>query len=155
MAVQNYTADVPARKRPIDEHGKERYIYSKTTVAVQGDAASNFVLGTLPPGAVRILPNKSFIKSSAFGAGVTLAIGHGAYRFRQDQAAANDGIQAAVTNALAAALDVAAAGVDVFNAGELKFDVYSVAGVQIIATAAGGVVPVAATLEALIAYIYE
>jgi hypothetical protein len=155
MAIQAYVADVPARKRPIDEHGKERYIYSKTTVAIIGDIGSTFLLGMLPPGAVRVLLNKSYIQSSAMGAGVTLSIGHGAYRFKQDQAAPNDGIQAAVANAFANALSVAAAGVTVFNASALKFDLFSQAGVQVIATSAGAVVPVNATLEMLLAYIYE
>ncbi len=142
-------------KRPIDSHGKLRFLYNKFTVAVQGDIASTFNLGKLPPGAVRLIFPSSYVKVSAWGAGATLAIGHAAYRSKQDAAAANDGIEAASVNAIMAAADVSAAVRIQLSTTLIKYDFYSLQGVDLIGTLAGAVVPAAATLEVLFAYLYE
>jgi hypothetical protein len=143
-------------KRPIDSHGKLRFLYGKTVVAVQGDIGSTFALGKLPPGAVRLIYPLSYVANSAWGASATLAIGHAAYRSKQDQAALNDGIEPASVNALMVATSMTAAARAQLNAALLiKYDFYSLAGVDLVATLAGAVVPVAATLEWLIAYLYE
>lgn len=157
MAIEAYKPDTPGGRgwRPIDDHGKLRYMYSKFTVGVQGDIGSTFLICTLPPGTVRLLPLASWIGKSAWGSARTLAVGYGAYRTKQDVAAANDGIVAASANAFAAALDMAALGVLALNTGMMKYDMASVAGVPIVGTLAGGTVPADATLEALIAYLYE
>lgn len=156
MAIENYVADQPARKRPIDEHGKLRFLYSRTTVAVVGDIGSTFKIGTLPPGAVRVLPYLGAQGHSAWGAARTVSLGLAAYRFKQDQAAANDGIQAAQPNIFASALDFSASvpGV-ILNAALIKWDVYSLAGVDVIATLAGGTVPIGATIDIALPYLYE
>lgn len=156
MAIEAYVADTPARKRPIDEHGKLRFLYGKTTVAVQGDIGSTFKLGTLPPGAVRVLPYLGAQGHSAWGAARTISIGLGAYRYKQDQASAGDGIQAAQAAIFASALDFSALVTGaVLNATLMKWDVYSLGGADVIATLAGGTVPVGATIEMLLPYIYE
>lgn len=142
-------------KRPTDSHGKLRYLYGKVVAAVLGDIGSTINMGKLPPGAVRLLFPPTWILSSAWGAARTLSIGHTAYRSKQDVAAANDGIEAASVNALANALDVSAAARIAFSTTLLKYDFYSLAGVDIVATVAGGTFPAAGTLEWLIAYLYE
>ena len=158
MAIQAYVALSAADgffKRPIDNHGKLRTVYNKFVTAVVGDIGSTFAMGKLPPGAVRVLYPFCFVKTSALGAGVTLSIGHAAYRSKQDQNTLNDGIEPASVNAFASALDMSAAARLSFSATLLKFDLYSLAGVDVIATSAGAVVPAAATIETLMTYIYE
>jgi hypothetical protein len=142
-------------KRPIDSHGKLRYIYGKVVAATLGDIGSTINMGKLPPGAVRFLYPPAWILVSAWGAARTLSIGHSAYRSKQDQAALNDGIEPASVNALASALDVSAAARIALSATLLKYDFYSLAGVDIVATVAGGTFPAAGTIEWLIPYLYE
>jgi hypothetical protein len=159
MAIQVYdplSAAPNFFKRPIDDHGKLRTHYKKFVVATLGDIGSTFNLGKLPPGAVRLWYPGCFYTCSAWGASAAINIGHAAYRSKQDANAANDGIEPASANALAAALVTAGVlGRTAWSASLMKFDFYSLAGVDIIATAAGAVVPVNATLEILMAYIYE
>jgi hypothetical protein len=159
MAIQVYdplSAAPTAVKRPIDEHGKLRTIYKKFTTAILGDIGSTFNLGRLPPGAVRLWYPGCFYSSSAFGAGAIINIGYATYRSKQDVAVGNDGMEPASNNALAAALTVAAAGGRLpWSATLMKWDFYSLAGVDVIATLAGAGVPAAATLEVMYAYIYE
>ena len=159
MAVLAYTALSAADgffKRPIDSHGKLRFLYGKIVTAAIGDIGSTFALGKLPPGAVRLLYPHSYIANSAWGASATLAIGHASYRSKQDVATLNDGMEAASVNALMVATSMTAAARAQLNAALLmKYDFYSLAGVDLIGTLAGAVVPAAATLEWLIAYLYE
>lgn len=142
-------------KRPIDSHGKMRYLYGKVVAAALGDIGSTIKMGTLPPGAVRFLFPPAWVLCSAWGAARTLSIGHTAYRSKQDAAAAGDGIEAASVNALANALDMSAAARVAFSTTLLKYDFYSLAGVDILGTVAGGTLPAAGTLEWLIPYLYE
>jgi hypothetical protein len=158
MAVEAYVPlSVAAgyRRRPIDSHGKLRSIYTKIVAAVQGDIGSTFALGTLPPGAVRLVYPMCWTKKSAGGAGLLLDIGYSAYRYKQDGAAANDGIEAGSANGLVNDLTLVAAGNLNWDATLLKFDFYSLAGVNIIGTAVGAVVPLNFTMETLITYLYE
>lgn len=143
-------------KRPIDDHGKLRTHYKKFVTAAIGDIGSTFNLGKLPPGAVRLWYPGCFYACSAFGAGAVINIGHAAYRSKQDSATANDGIEPASNNALAAALTIAALTTRTpWSATLMKYDFYSLAGVDVIATLAGAAAPAGATLEILMAYIYE
>lgn len=159
MAIQVYdplSAAPSYFKRPIDEHGKLRTIYKKFTTAILGDIGSTFNLGRLPPGAVRLWYPGCFYASSAFGAGAIINIGYATYRSKQDVATLNDGMEPASNNALAAALTVAALTTrTAWSATLMKWDFYSLAGVDVIATLAGAGVPAAATLEVMYAYIYE
>lgn len=144
-------------KRPIDNHGKCRAIYNKFVAAVLGDIGSTLNMGKLPPGAVRLFIPDCFVLPSAWGAARTLSIGHAAYRSKQDVAAANDGIEAASVNAFANALDMSAAPAAriPFSATVMKFDIFSLSGVDVIATVAGGTFPAAGTLETWMTYYYE
>jgi len=158
MAIQVYdplSAAPTYFKRPIDSHGKLRFIYGKMVAAIAGDIGSTINLGKLPPGAVRLLYTPTWFKCSAMGAGVTLNVGYAAYRFKQDQNAANDGIEPANATALASAVDVSAAAMKQWSTALMKWDFYSLAGVSVIATVAGAVIPLNATLEWQIAYLYE
>lgn len=159
MAVETYVPLNEAtgyRRRPIDEHGKLRYVYAKTVVAVQGDANSLFGMGKLPPGVVRVMPKQSVVRCTAFGASRTLDIGHLAYRAKQDGAVYNDGIETGDADAFVDGMDISAAGVFVPTVPAIaKFDIYSTAGVSIQGIVLGGTSPVNAELETLIAYLYE
>ena len=104
----------------------------------------------------RVLPWLCRFTCSAFGAGCIMSTGHAAYRSKQDAAAANDGIEPINLTAFASAQSVAAAQVAIaFSPLLLKYDVYSTGGVDLLAQITGAVVPAAATLEVLIAYLYE
>src|SRR5262252_2307976 len=144
MAIQVYdplSAAAGYFKRPIDSHGKLRILYGKMVAAIAGDIGSTINLGKLPPGAVRLMYSLCAVKCSAWGAGATLNIGYSAYRSKQDQQAANDGIEAGSANAIASALDMSASAVKSFNAALIKWDFYSLAGVSMIGTVAGAVIP--------------
>lgn len=157
MAVETYLSRQligEMRKRPIDDHGKIRVQYFQVgPLTVAGDANSVFELCDLPPGAVRVLPALSQVQSSAFGAARVLDFGHRAYAKRGTGLAAD--AEPEDLDAFGVGLDVAAAGVDTFNASDLKFDVYSLAGVRVVAQVRGGTAPVGATIEGYITYVYE
>jgi|SRR5215471_6587693 len=155
MAIQAYVPVAPAVKRPIDEHGKLRFIYGKMVAAVAGDIASTIALGKLPPGAVRFMYSMSQVKCSAWGAGATLSIGYATFRSKQDQNTVNDGMEPASTNALASALDMSAAAIKPLSTTLIKYDFYSLAGVNLIGNVGGAVIPLNATLEWQLAYLYE
>lgn len=143
------------RRYPIDDHGKTRWLYGKVTQGVAvGDIGSSMVIGDLPPGRVRILPWLCRYKNSAFGAGVTMSLGHDLYYDLSSPP--TDTGEPAAPGAFGAALSVAAAGEVAFPVtGGLKFDIYSRAGARVRATFAGAVVPAGAVLEVLIAYITD
>ena len=140
------------RKYPIDGHGKLRVQYftvSALTVALAADSTIGLVW--MPPGRKRILPNLSLVTHSAFGAGRTLDIGHAAYLDRPaGMATAVDDPDAFVDG-----LDVAAAAAATAFDDSLKFDMYSMDEVLVYATVLGGTMPVGATLEGYITYLYE
>lgn len=156
MAITNQKAAQLAddyRPYPVDEHGKLRFQYFSFTQVGAGDAGSTIELCKLPPGRVRVLPYLAKTKSSAFGAGRTLKIGHREY-FAKSQN--GDPSTAEDDDALATSIDVAAAGVDDLTSPVvLKYDFYSRTGVTLFATVVGGTIPDGATLEGVIPYIYE
>lgn len=157
MAVLNYksteaTADY--RGRPTNDHGKVRFQYFDVPtgqVDVEGDAASTIDLCTLPPGAVRVLPNLSKFTHSAFGTARTLDFGHRAYMAGNP----NSTEIAEDLNAFADGHDVSSAGTGVLLSTANKFDVYSVAGIVVTAQVNDASLPVNATLSGYIAYLYE
>lgn len=138
------------RKYPIDDHGKLRYAYAKVTAS--GDLAANgtAALFWLPPGRKRILPHLSRITTSAFGAARTLDLGHAAYATSLPA-----GQEAEDPDAFIDGLDVSSAVTANAMGTALKFDMYSQDEVLVFATVLGGTMPDAATLEVLMAYLYE
>lgn len=158
MAVESYTPLNEAEgfeRRPIDAHGKLRFVYSKTVVVDAGDAGSDYSFGRLPPGFVRILYPMCYVKCSAYGASRVLDVGLGAYRRAEDAATVGDGIVAASANELANDLDISSAARLALSSTLIKYDLYSKAGIPLTGLVAGGTSPAAATLETLIAYLYE
>jgi hypothetical protein len=144
------------RRRPLDEHGKLRFLTAKFLATVAGDANSLMIIGKLPPGAVRVLPGLSRYWTSAFGAARVMVIGHPLYAKKEDGNVVGDGNEAADDDAFAAGLDVSAAGNNVVWSNTIAwFDVYSRAGVEVQAKVTGGTIPLNATAAFLLAYIYE
>lgn len=140
------------RKYPIDEHGKLRMNwFTIPALTVAGDIGSTLRLCELPPGRVRVLPHMSRLSASAFGAARTLAVGHKAYATRPP----DNSDEADNPSAFAAAIDVSAETNVVALSNVLKYDLYSRAGVEIYATVAGGTIPIGATLNGYIAFLYE
>ena len=155
MAVEKFTAKQLAddyRARTLDDHGKWRIqFFEVEATTVAGDALSTIDLCELPPGAVRVLLNQSYIECSAFGAARTLDVGHRAYQPRGPGETA----EAEDLDAFAQLLDVATAAVRQFDTSPIKFDVYSRTGVTVAAQVKGGTIPVGATLKGYVTYIYE
>ena len=82
-------------------------------------------------------------------------IGYETFRYKQDAAAANDGMEAGSLNAIVNDFSLVTAQRQVWSATLMKYDFYSLAGVEIVGTAAGAVVPINFTMETLITYLYE
>lgn len=158
MAVLNLTSKQLAddyRARPIEDHGKLRIqFFELTATAAAGDALSTIDLCDLPPGAVRVLPNLSRISASAFGAGRTLTIGHQAYDKRTPDL--DNYSEALDLDAFTpAALDVSGATNSIPVSTQIKYDLYSTAGVRVTAQVVGGTIPQGATLSGFLVYVYE
>ena len=115
-----------------------------------GDANTTIELCTLPPGAVRVIPELSRLQCSAFGSGRTLDIGHKEYV----KADSGTTTEAEDVDAFADGLDVSAAVTVKFGAG-LKYDLFSKDGVVVTAIVLGGTIPQNATLTGAIVYAYE
>jgi len=139
------------RKYPIDDHGKLRFAYGKVTAAEALAANGTMALVSLPVGRKRILPHLSRITTSAFGAGRTLDVGHQAYNTALSPVAVEDDDPDALIDGLDVATAVTA---NVFGT-DLKFDMYSKTDVIVYGTVLGGTMPANATVEVLIAYLYE
>ena len=156
LALTSIQKDGVTRKYPTDKHGKLRMDYFEIVpVVVFGDIGTTIELCDLPPGRVRLLPWESRIKTSAFGAARTLSIGHRAYQ-KIDPTTITVTDEPESVNAFVSALDVSAAVNNVaWGATVVKYDMFSKAGITIFATVAGGTIPVAATVQGLVAYIYE
>lgn len=155
LQLSNDVSALAGRKYPVDDHGKLRFQYGKVVQgAAAGDAGSFVNFFYLPPGRVRILPWLSRVRSSALGASRVLKIGHAAY---YDRSVPSD-VAAVVADddAFAAGIDVSAAAEALALAGGLlKYDIYSRGGVLVFGTVTGGTIPIAATLELILGYIYE
>jgi hypothetical protein len=141
-------------RRPTDAHGKFRAIYWKiVNGAAIGDINTMFEFGTLPPGAVRILPRLATMRCTAFGAARVMKIGTRAYRSVDGPTAD----QAEDDDAFSTGLDLSAALAVVPNpfGTVVKFDLFSKTGVRVYGTVTGGTVPAAAELEGYLPYLYE
>ena len=139
------------RGKPQNDHSKVRLQYFKLApVTEAGDANTTLELCTLPPGAVRIIPEMSRLQKSAWGAARVLKIGHKEYIKGDSGTTA----EPADDDAFAVNLDMAAAGFLKFG-DALGYDVYSKDGVVVEATVTGGTIPIGATLFGYIAYTYE
>lgn len=155
-AVENYSSAQLVegyRKYPIDEHGKLRFLYFNVpALTVTGDADSTYELGNLPPGRVRVLPCLSRITTSAYGSSRTLDVGHAAYQKRGDPA---EDFEALNYEAFIANMDISSAVAAAAFSTALKYDLYSVAGVKLVARVQAGTSPIGATMSGLLAYLYE
>ena len=138
------------RKYPIDDHGKLRYAYAKVTAAKALAANGTMALFYLPPGRKRVLPQMSRITTSAFRTGRSLDLGHAAYT-----KAAPATQEAENVDAFLDGKDVAAAVTADALGDALKYDMYSNDEVLVFATVLGGTMPADATVEVLLAYLYE
>lgn len=138
------------RPYPIDNHGKLRFAYGLVTASGALAANGTAALFWLPPGRKRILPNLSRVTTSAFGTGRTLDIGHGAYSNSPPS-----GTEAEDVDAFVDGLDVSGAVSAASFSSTLKFDMYSADQVLVFATVLGNTMPDGATLEVLMAYLYE
>lgn len=140
------------RRYPIDDHGKLRMQYANVPALTGALAIGNTIgLLWLPPGRKRLLLNLSRLTTSAFGAGATLSIGHDEYMSRPPANAAVAADPTAFVNALSVAAAVTAQPVSTV----LKYDIYSTAEVLVYATIGGAAMPIGATLELELAYLYE
>lgn len=155
MAVLDILSDQwsNARLYPIDLHGKHRFaFFNIPALPALADIASTVELVHLPPGRVRLLVYACRLTCSAFGAARLLSIGHKAYQNTEVSGAALTALNA---SAFALSIDVSGA----LNAAAwgtvLKYDLYSVAGVDIFATIAGGTIPAGATMSGVVNYICE
>jgi hypothetical protein len=162
MAVQlNLAADnrsATARQRPIDQHGKERFLYSKFTLAAQADINSTLNCGAFPAGTVRVLPYTARVLHSAWGAGALFSLGHDAYRASYNyDGGANPNDVAANYTAFFAAQDFSASIVTATPpaAAAIKWDLSSMSGVTCMGRITGANAPAAATMEVIIGYLYE
>lgn len=163
MAVQaflsneetNASATPPTKLGTLD-HGKMRLARFSFTASVAGDATSTVDLCRLPPGAGRIMGNKSTIWFSALGASRVMKIGLRAYT-------QIDGAMTAVAeddDALATTIDVSSAGSVQLTSGTVlendKSHKYSARDkVVVFLTITGGTIPLAATFDGYIEYMHD
>lgn len=138
------------RTYPIDNHGKLRTAYALVTANGALAANGTMALFWLPPGRKRILPHLSRIKTSAFGAARTLDVGHAAYTKSAPATQEADDPDAFIDGMNVAS----AAGPDPWR-DVVKFDIYSTDEVLVYATVLGDTMPDGATVEVLMAYLYE
>lgn len=139
------------RQLPIEDHGKLRFKYFDCLQgAAAGDDGSQFELGQLPFGRIRILPWMCTVSGSAYGAARVLKFGHHAY---QKEGGIDEAENLA---AFGSGIDISGATNLVrFSATVVKYDIFSRKGPLVVATVTGGTIPAAATLKGFIAYIHE
>lgn len=145
------------RKYPIDDHGKLRFQAGKVSALTEA-VAQNGTIGAcwLPPGRKRIIPHLSRITTSAFGAARTLSMGHDAYNKRPSgQGSTAETVEAANPTALINAMDVSAAVNAAVFSTVLTYDMFSIEEQLLFFTVGGGTMPIGATLQFLLAYLYE
>lgn len=142
------------RRYPIDDHGKMRTLYARCVQSGLGDPGSSFIIGSLPPGRVRLYPWECRYKGVALGAARLMALGHDDY-FALSTPATSPPV-AAVVNAFGGAIDVSAATENLFPVtGGIKHDMYSRDGVQLRATFTGGTIADLSVFEFIIGYSCE
>lgn len=140
------------RRYPIDDHGKLRMQYFSIGELTAAYAQNDMVkLFTLPPGRKRILPGLSRISVSALGGSRTIDIGHGDYSRRPPD---ND-LELADYDAFIDGMDVSSAVTGAAWSTVIKFDLYSMAEVEVYMTILGGTMPIGATASGYLAYLYE
>ena len=146
------TAELAGNIGAINELGAKFRIkrFNFTQGAAAGDATSSAELVQLPAGRVRVYPKLSVLSNSAFGASRVLDVGYKAYTSEAGAAVTADldfiDNDIDVSSAASAALgtDIAAADKTAYFA--------SATGVTLVATVAGGTIPVAATLDGYVVY---
>lgn len=148
--------DLSGRPTPVDHTGKIRVLHGIVTQgAAAGDIGSQFRFFYVPYGRIRFLPYLARFKNSAWGASTTLSLGLTSYF----NASIPDPISATAEDdtCLGAATTVAAAGgPTAFTGAPLKWDIYSRGpGPYVIATVAGAVVPIGATIELIMPYVAD
>ncbi len=135
---------------PIDWHGKFRMAKFDFVAAAAGSQPDIITLTKLPPGRIRVLPSYSRVWHTAFGATATLDLGLAAYKTEGFVTVAAD------EDAFAAAIDIAAAGDNITVSAVLhEFDVFSIAGVDVIGTVKVLDVAAADELHGYVAYLHE
>ncbi|MCB1883683.1 MAG: hypothetical protein KDG89_06770 [Geminicoccaceae bacterium] len=149
MAVTAQASDFfTVRPRQTTEsHGRVRTAYVEHVQAGAGDAGSTIDLWRVPAGRVRIVGYLSRLRTSAFGAGVTLDMGHTGFSSRDGSEIAADG------DALLDGKAVGSAGA--FALDEDTFLIDGTGGTVIRATVLGGAIPAGATIKATIAYVVD
>lgn len=143
-AIKNLTTDIMGRMRS--------FMFNFAQGAAAGDIGSTAALVVLPPGGSRLYLLKSLIAFSAFGAARTLDIGHSGYTDRDGNAVAAD------TAAFVNDLDVSAAGTSALTGvvgSEETFLIESQDQVTILATVAGGTIPIDATLDGYLSVVRD
>jgi hypothetical protein len=152
------------RRYPIDSMGKFRFMHGLVTQgAAAGDDGSTVEFGFLPQGRVRVLLPFCWYKASALGAARVLKIGHRQYRSKYLAADTDTGTEAPVIaeddDAFISGIDVSAATRAAFTGAAatfpLKYDFFSYGGITLFGTVTGGTIPAAATIELMMAYVYE
>lgn len=137
----------------VDEGAKLRFkAFTYTQVGVSAAAPITLSFQDLPSGRIRILPNFSRFSVSALGASRVLNVGYAAFTNIDGTAAT------AVTNAIAATIDVSAATITTpaTAAGALPWiDLTARSPIRIIGTVTGGTIPDAATFRGVIAYLID
>lgn len=157
--------DLSGRPSTLDHTGKIRVLHGKCTQgAAAGDIGSQMRIAPVPAGRLRFLPYLARFSCSAWGASATISLGLTAYYNASipdpiAQTAEDDVCLGAAVSATAA--QIAA----LFGTPPLKFDIYSRGGgipgalipgsPYLIATVAGAVIPIGATLEVLMPYVQE
>lgn len=138
------------RGKTTEEHGKLRHAYFnfKNTTGAALPAGSTIDLCKLPTGNVRILPQLSMVKTSAM-TGASMSVGLRAY-----SRAANEDLVAESATELRAATSVNAAANGALSTN-VKQDYYSRSGITVFSTVTVAEIPVDATVEGYLTYVYD
>lgn len=136
---------------PIDVSGKLRLLKFDWVAVGAGVTPTTISLTKLPPGRVRVLPWMSRLWHTAFGSSLVCDIGHAAYNTESNAAVAAD-VDAFTTTII----DIENAGNNiVLDATLHQFDLFSMKGIDVIATVTGGDTAAADALHGYIAYLHE
>lgn len=139
-----------------DQIAKERIVYANlTAVAVAGDILTTIDLLRIPQGRIRILPYKSHVWCSAWGAARTLDLGFRAYYGSDGKTlVAEAGTQLVnakdVSGALAASQISTVSHIDFYS--QASQDERS-KGPILFGTVRGDTIPIGATLEVVLTYL--
>lgn len=135
--------------------------FNFTQGAAAGDATSTMTLFKIPPGRFRFLPQLSWIQWALFGSSRTLDIGHGAYvgedgvTVNASLARFDDDIDVSSAGKAFMGSDLAiadAAGVEFISRRASLGATDALTGVNIVATVAGGTIPIGTVLRGALAF---